>query len=179
MITATIIREPNGDLLLEIPNIWAAKGECGRRRILANIRGRKVEVFVGLNQELWYFNTWKDAHDFDERCGQQIVAILPEDCVKWIRSHTPKNREQEQLLDYYSWLAFEYYWNLRREKAAAELVIWEQEQETNREFWYARQEAILREEAIQVFEPEGLDKKFPLEIEEDVPLDLGELNHED
>lgn len=176
MITATITREITGDLTIEPPDVWHLKARAGRRSILANIRGRKVEVFVGMTQELWYFNSDKEAAYYDEQPGQQVVASKPADCVKWIRSHSPRGPEQQSLLDYYVWLDFEYYWQLRMEQSGRDYAAWEQEQDNARTLWYAKQEELLRvQDERQTELPPGQTEvlsldKFPVEIEEELEL---------
>jgi hypothetical protein len=143
MIIATYHRDHEGNLILDIPNIWAAKSKAARRSILANIRGRKLEVFVGMQQELWYFNTWKDAEYYDEKFGQRIIAVQPDDCVKWLQNYTPRGPDQENLLEYYSWHAPNYYWQQRRDRDDRILAAWESEQAESRMIFYQREQERL------------------------------------
>lgn len=185
MITATITRDTNGELFIEPPNLWALKARAGRRSLAANIRGRKVDVFVGMNQELWYFNSEREASYYDELPGQRVVASKPADCVKWIRSHSPRGPDQQSMLDYYIWLDFEHYWQLRTEQSAKDLAAWEQEQEQARSIWYARQEELLRQQDIDQTENGAtaeITAEFPVEIEPDVEFNVESntgVNYED
>lgn len=174
MITATIIRDPiTGDCAIEPPSLWHLKARAGRRSLASNIRGRKIEVFVGMNQELWYFNSDRDAAYYDEPPGQRVVASLSSDCIKWIRSHSARGPEQQSMLDYYIWLDFEHYWQLRSEQAAKELAIWEEEQAQARALWYASQEEMLRVQDAELSRPDTVaawPDHFPVEIEPDLEL---------
>lgn len=168
MIPATIIHDEHGNISILHPNCFTLKVSAVRRSIQANVRGRRLEVHVGMDQQLWYFNTYKEATDFDETPGQNIIAVTAEDCIKWIRSYTPRGPDQESLLEYYAHFHFPTWWKKREEERAREYALWEEDQKISAQIWYAREEARMNAEA------ESLVEKFPVEIEAD-ELDLNQL----
>jgi hypothetical protein len=189
MITAILTQLSDGSLLVEHPNIWERKQAACRRSIIANIRGRRVEVFVGflsiqgpvIKCLLWYYNNYKDAEDFDERTGQVVVASTPADCIKWIKSYTPRGSEQDYVLDFYSGLHFPTFVEQRQASFAKETVIWEQEQREATALWFAREEARLNAEAASLEESDTkkVQEKFPLEIETEPLLEPEEDSEDD
>lgn len=169
MIPATTILHPDGTIELRLPDTWPDRMRAARRSFLANIQGRRVEVFVGANQSLWYYNTWRDACDFDERTGQHIVAGTAAECIRWIKSYMPRGPEQDRLLEYYTWHDFRHYCEQRVQRDILLLKAWEAEQTQARILWYAREEARLRQEAVEL----EIHEEFPVEtivIEEEKQL---------
>lgn len=171
MITATVLPNPDGTFEITIPDTWPARMRSVRRSFLANIQGRRVEVFVGANQSLWYFNNWRDAIDFDERTGQHVVAGTAAECIRWIKSFMPRGPEQDRLLEYYTWHDFSHYCEQRVQRDALSLKQWEEEQDQARILWYAREEARLRQETVDLtLEHETSLEEFPLETDPDIQL---------
>lgn len=172
MIPATTLQNPDGTIELCLPNTWPTRMRSARRSFLANIQGRRVEVFVGANQSLWYYNNWRDASDFDERTGQQVVAATAAECIRWIRSYMPRGPEQDSLLEYYTWHDFHHYCEQRVQRDSLLLKAWEEEQDQARVLWYTREEARLRQEAAELETPDEQlgDTEFPVEIEIELPF---------
>lgn len=168
MIQATLTRQPDGSLLIEVPNVWEKKQAACRRGITANIRGRRLDVFVGMVDSkynnikvpLWYFNNYRDAQDYDEPVGQIVVASNPEACIKWLRAYTPRGQEQESLIEYFSWFHMPAWWKARQEQVDKEVVQWEEERRIEKVMWYAKEEERLNQEALSLTE----SQKIPVEI---------------
>lgn len=169
MFTATLTPQPDGSLLISHPDIWEQKMAACRRSVVANIRGRRVEIFVGMIEAkfnfvkvpLWYVNDYADAAENDERTGQLVVVSDPEACIRWIKAYIPRGVEQDRLLEFYSWFHLPTYWKAKQEQAERELATWEEDRRIERQLWFAREEARLNAEAAALTEePVSTGNKF-------------------
>jgi hypothetical protein len=173
MIQAILTPQSDGSLLIEHPDIWEKKNASCQRKFTANVRGRRIEVYVGMLDSkynvvkipLYYFNSWRDAEDFDERPGQNVIASSTADCIKWIKAYTPPGPEKDRLLEFFSWLHLTTYMELRRPIWEKESAQWEEDRRIETATWYAREEARMNAEAASLEEVVG-PSNFTVESED-------------
>ena len=145
----------------------------------ANLLGRRVTIFINYDNALWYWNTTKDAEEYDESFGTNFVASHPMECVRWIKSHVPKGALQDRLLEYYEWVHFPYYWERKQERDAEESEKFERRIQAEIAYlweWRARQMELDQEsseEEPSTPQPAQPSTPSPVEI---FPLEIHQHN---
>lgn len=160
MIPAILSTLSDGTIVIGHEDTFARKSSTYRLSILANLRGRRLEVIAAANgSSLWYYNDFQSAEEWDEPTGQVYAAIGVEACVRWIKAFTARGPDQDRMLEHFSHWHFPTFWKQRQEYRAKEFAQWEADQDESARLWYAREEDRLNAEAKELEEA----SEFPVE----------------
>lgn len=86
--------------------------------MVANVRGRKYEVYFSADYSLWRWVTARDVlrEGLMRSPGQLIVASEIEDVVAWIRSYVLPSLNRDRALEMLGWRDYRLFLQLKKER---------------------------------------------------------------